>query len=181
MNIYCISTCASKCNNGNCSQSNSIGLVSVEQLQPDIKYTHKHQRSQCKQVSYICNKIFNGIAFFRKMLYDDTLKTVRRSSWVCLRSYIESFCMFSPTQMRVCKLSLSTSALFTMTALRATSMYVKLMSNTIEVPDSGTDQRNWQAQLFLFTVQAIVCYTTLGKFYFFCVMTLWDRLVASHL
>lgn len=80
------------------------------------------------------------------------------------------FCMFSPTQMRVCKLSLSTSALFTITALRATSMYVKLMSNTIEVPDNGRE----------------------GNLYFDCAMhtcakfnfvfpVMCDRLVASHL
>jgi len=61
-------------------------------------------------------------------------KMVRRS--LSLLYFKGDFCMFLPTQMRVCKLSLSTSALFTMTALRATSIYVKLMSNTIEVPDN---------------------------------------------
>jgi len=69
---------------------------------------------------------------------------VRRS--LSLLYFKGDFCMFLPTQMRVCKLNLSTSALFTMTALRATSIYVKLMSNTIEVPDNRKDG-NWQAQL----------------------------------
>lgn len=42
-----------------------------------------------------------------------------------------------PAVIRVCRFSLSTSALFRSTATSATKMYVRLMSNTIEVPARG--------------------------------------------
>lgn len=41
-----------------------------------------------------------------------------------------------PTVILVCMLSLSTSTLLRMTASRATRMYVRLMSNTMEVPET---------------------------------------------
>lgn len=41
-----------------------------------------------------------------------------------------------PTVILVCMLSLSTSTLLRMTASRATTMYVRLMSNTIDVPET---------------------------------------------
>lgn len=43
-----------------------------------------------------------------------------------------------PTVILVCMLSLSTSTLLRMTASRATRMYVRLMSNTIDVPETHT-------------------------------------------
>lgn len=43
-----------------------------------------------------------------------------------------------PTVILVCMLSLSTSTLLRMTASRATTMYVRLMSNTIDVPETHT-------------------------------------------
>lgn len=41
-----------------------------------------------------------------------------------------------PTVILVCMLSLSTNTLLRMTASRATKMYVRLMSNTIDVPET---------------------------------------------
>lgn len=43
-----------------------------------------------------------------------------------------------PTVILVCMLSLSTSTLLRMTANRATRMYVRLMSNTMDVPETHT-------------------------------------------
>lgn len=43
-----------------------------------------------------------------------------------------------PTVILVCMLSLSTSTLLRMTAIRATRMYVRLMSNTMDVPETHT-------------------------------------------
>lgn len=47
-----------------------------------------------------------------------------------------------PTVILVCMLSLSTSTLLRMTASRATRMYVRLMSNTIDVPETHTHTRH---------------------------------------
>lgn len=55
------------------------------------------------------------------------------SDRVCLRADV-------PTVILVCMLSLSTSTLLRMTASRATTMYVRLMSNTIDVPGTHTRQ-----------------------------------------
>lgn len=46
-----------------------------------------------------------------------------------------------PVVILVCRLSLSTSALFRSTATSATRMYVRLMSNTIEVPAGASQQQ----------------------------------------
>lgn len=57
-----------------------------------------------------------------------------------------------PVVILVCRLSLSTSALFSSTATRATKMYVRLMSNTIEVPVGGQPAAGAQGKPRLSTI-----------------------------
>lgn len=67
-------------------------------------------------------------------------------SWIFLASVVAEKMMTEcfylqadvPTVILVCMLSLSTSTLLRMTASRATRMYVRLMSNTIDVPETHT-------------------------------------------
>lgn len=51
---------------------------------------------------------------------------------------VSGFLSDLPTVILVCMLSLSTRTLLRITANRATRMYVRLMSNTIEVPETHT-------------------------------------------
>lgn len=53
-------------------------------------------------------------------------------------SQLELCLLDLPTVILVCMLSLSTNTLLRMTANRATRMYVRLMSNTMDVPETHT-------------------------------------------
>lgn len=96
-------TCAAKGHHPNSHQVDGVGLPSGEELQPDVTDTDEEQGAQGKEVAW-----------------GGEMEVGRgQQGGSAAQGHGEPS---SPTEMRVCRLSSSTSALLRMTATKATRM-----------------------------------------------------------